>query len=359
MLPLKQPFVTHSTTIHEKPVVILELTDGDGLSGYGELVALPDPFYTEETYFTAKTMIAEVLWPLLHQAFPISHPKELQRVFRHVKRNKMAIAAIESAFWDLYAKQSGQPLYQLLGGTKQNVQAGIAIGQKQRQEDLFHAIQEAIEQGYKRVKLKISKDNDLQLIKAVRERFPSVPLMADANSAYTLEDLQQLKQLDEFNLSMIEQPFAYDDFLDHAVLQAELKTPVCLDESIASMNDLKTAIALQSCRIVNIKIGRVGGLQTAIEMVAFCQEKNIGVWCGGMIESGIGRAHNIAFATLPGVDLPGDLVGSSHYWERDIIAPEITVHNGLVAVSSHFGLGYDLQETVFAQLVKQTETLTV
>jgi O-succinylbenzoate synthase len=268
----------------------------------------------------------------------------------------MAKAALEGGVWDLYAKREGLSLSQALGGEKRSIEVGVSIGIQGSMDQLLEVIQKNVDQGYKRVKLKIKPGHDVEVIKEVRRHFPALPLMVDGNSAYTLADTDHLKKLDEFDLMMIEQPMAHDDIFDHAKLQAGLKTPICLDESIHSFDDVRHAVAFGSCKVINVKIGRVGGLSEAKRIHDFCFSKGVPIWCGGMLEAGVGRAHNIALTTLPGFTLPGDTAASSNYWEKDIIEPEVTVENGLIHVPDSPGIGYSLNHEAIAhyQIDEQT-----
>ncbi|WP_080845912.1 o-succinylbenzoate synthase [Cytobacillus gottheilii] len=337
---LHEPFKTSFGTIQDKDFALLEVVDENGTTGWGESVALPDPTYTEETFKTSWHILEDFLIPVLLDK-EISHPDEVEEIFSPIRRNYMAKAAIEGAVWDLYAKRKNLSLAAALGGTKKKIAAGISIGIQQSKEELLNKIAGYIDEGYKRVKIKIKPGMDIEVIKAVRSRFPDVPLMADANSAYTLEDIDHLRKLDEFNLLMIEQPLGVHDILDHAKLQQSIKTPICLDESIQSLNDAKNAIELGSCQIINIKIGRVGGLSPARQIHQYCKDKGIAVWCGGMLEAGIGRAFNIAISSLENFTLPGDTAGSSRYWKEDIITPEVVVQNGYIDVPSNIGIGFE------------------
>ena len=256
----------------------------------------------------------------------------------------MAKAAIEGAIWDLYAKKNNVSLASAIGGTKQVIEVGVSIGIKDSTEELLQTVSNAVEEGYKRVKIKIEPGRDVEPLSAVRERFPTVQMMADANSAYTLDDVETLKKLDDLNLTMIEQPLAHDDIIDHAKLQAEIKTPICLDESIHSLDDTKKAIELGSCKVINLKIGRVGGITESLKIHDYCHEHHIPIWCGGMLETGIGRAHNIAITTLPNFRLPGDTASSSRYWHKDIIDPEVKVEDGLIHVPQAAGIGFNINE---------------
>lgn len=340
-MTLKSPFSTSFGTLQDKDFFIIEVIDEEGNRGYGESVAFLTPWYTEETVKTTEHMIEDFLIDILRKN-AVKHPDEVNGLFAPIKGNRMAKAAVEGAVWDLYAKQRKMTLAEALGGVKTEIDVGISIGIQPTIEDLIKTIQHHLEQGYKRVKLKIKPGLDIQLLKEVRKAFPDTPLMADANSAYTLGDIDLLKRMDEFNLMMIEQPLAHDDIIDHATLQAEINTPICLDESIHSYEDARKAIELGSCRVINIKIGRVGGLTEAKKIHDLCQKHQIAVWCGGMLEAGVGRAHNIALTTLPQFNLPGDTAGSAHYWEEDIITPEVTVHNGIIHVPSKPGIGYNI-----------------
>src|SRR5699024_8036397 len=245
-----------------------------------------------------KNIIKDFLIKLL-QDNDIRHPEDVRKIFQPVKRNSMAKAALEGAIWDLYAKRKNITLSEALGGTTAQIDAGISIGIQPSMNDLLQKISHHVNQGYKRIKMKIKPGWDYEMLREVRSHFPDTPIMADANSAYTLEDIDQLKKLDELDLMMIEQPLAHDDIVDHAKLQASIRTPICLDESIHSAEDAQKAIELESCRIINVKIGRVGGITEAKLIHGLCRENNIDIWCGGMLETGVGRAHNIALSTLP------------------------------------------------------------
>lgn len=341
---LKFPFRTSFGTLQDKEFFIIEAIDTSGNSGFGESVAFPSPWYTEETTATNEHVMKEFLIPML-QNTPINHPDDVTDIFMPIKRNNMAKAAIEGAIWDLYAKQQGQTLAEALGGMKSIIDVGVSLGIQPTVTELLEDIEDHIEQGYKRIKMKIKPGQDLEVLKEVRYRFPSTPIMVDANSAYTLDDIDHLKKFDELDLMMIEQPLAHDDIVDHAKLQQEINTPICLDESIHSYDDARLAIELGSCKIINVKIGRVGGLTEAKRIHDLCQEKNLPIWCGGMLEAGVGRAHNIALTTLPNFTMPGDTAGSSRYWEKDIIKPEVVVNDGTITVPTMPGIGYEIDRT--------------
>ncbi|WMV77130.1 o-succinylbenzoate synthase [Geobacillus thermodenitrificans] len=358
-MELKAPFTTSFGTFQTKEFILVEAVDSNGVSGWGESVAFSAPWYSEETVKTNWHMLEDFLIPLAF-AEPIDHPSELSKRFGAIRQNHMAKAALEGAVWDLYAKRLGVPLYQALGGTKREIEVGVSIGIQPTVDELLRIIERYVTQGYRRMKVKIKPGWDVGVIREVRRVFPDVPLMADANSAYTLADVERLKALDEFGLMMIEQPLAADDLVDHAQLQPLLKTPICLDESIRSFDDARKALHLGSCRIINMKIGRIGGLQEAKHIHDLCREHGVPVWCGGMLEAGVGRAHNIAITTLENFTLPGDTAASSHYWERDIIVPEVEVHNGLIRVPDAPGIGYEVDRrqveryTQFAKVYRRS-----
>lgn len=353
---LKAPFATSFGTFRDKEFWLIELIDRDGTSGWGESVAFAVPWYNEETVKTNEHIMEDVLLPLLADA-PIGHPDEVNERFSPIRRNNMAKAALEGAVWDLYAKKQGITLAKALGGEKKEIDVGVSIGIQPNVEDLLAVIERRLDEGYKRIKIKIKPGRDVDVVRGVRSHFPDTPLMADANSAYTLADIDRLKQLDDFHLMMIEQPLAHDDIIDHAQLQKQLKTPICLDESIHSAEDARKAVELGSCGIINIKIGRVGGLTESKKIQDYCTEHGIPVWCGGMLEAGVGRAHNIALTTLPGFILPGDTSGSSRYWEQDIIQPEVVVHDGVIHVPSEAGIGYEVNREVLERHTVETKII--
>ncbi|KKK36213.1 O-succinylbenzoate synthase [Mesobacillus campisalis] len=353
-MPLKSPFSTHLEKVLEREAIIVEIRDRDGLRGYGEGVAFSSPWYTEETVKTSWHMLKDFFIPELKR-HGISTPVEAAEAFKKYRGNHMAKAAVETALWDLQAKRDHRPLSRLLGSVRESIPSGVVVAAPTT-EEAVRQTEAYVRDGYKRVKIKISPDNDLKLVSELRNRFPGLDLMADANSAYSLEDVGRLKALDEFGLLMLEQPLAHDDIIDHAKLQRQLSTPICLDESIGSLEDARRAVELGSCRVINIKIGRVGGLLEAMKIHDYCYERNIPVWCGGMIEFGISRAHNIALASLPGFTIPGDISGSDRYWTQDIITPEIKVNNGEIEISRSAGIGYDINEKRLREVTVKEET---
>lgn len=340
-MQLKNSFQTSFGTIRGREFFIVEAEDEAGGTGFGESVSFMYPLYNEETIETTRHMLAQFLIPLVMEA-PIEHPDEVSERFAPVKRNYMAKSALEGAIWDLYAKRHDRPLGRMLGGEKRQVDVGISIGIQPTVKELLHSVDGFVNEGYKRIKIKIKPGFDYDMLKEVRKQFPDILLMADANSAYSLKDIALLKKLDELNLMMIEQPLAHDDIVDHSRLQAQLSTPICLDESIHSLEDARKAVELGSCKIINIKIGRVGGLTESKKIHDYCLSQGVPVWCGGMLESGIGRAHNIALTTLSNFRMPGDTAASSRYWEKDIIEPEVTVSGGAIQVPDKPGIGYEV-----------------
>ncbi|MCJ8009503.1 o-succinylbenzoate synthase [Lederbergia wuyishanensis] len=339
-MPLKLPFFTHLGTVKKRQSIIIEVMDRDGVSGLGEAVAFSSPWYTEETTQTVLHMMKDFLIPKLFTE-KINHPAGISSIFDSIRRNEMAKSGIETAIWDLYAKKQGIPLSILLGGSRSEIRTGAVVA-TQNEEEALKQIEYFQEQGYQRIKVKISPANDIDFLRAIRKEYPHIPLMADANSAYTLNDVGRLKVLDEFQLLMIEQPLSVTDMVDHATLQRQIATPICLDESITSYHDAYSAIQLESCKIINIKMGRVGGLENARRIHDLCVKHQIQIWCGGMIEFGVSRAHNIALATLEGFTIPGDIVSSNHYWEEDIIEPFVEVKNGVISVPAEVGIGFSI-----------------
>jgi O-succinylbenzoate synthase len=352
-MKLVSPFQSSIETVYKRESMLIEVLDRTGQIGWGEVVAFSSPWYTEETIGTCHHMLKSFLIPELLKK-PYQNPEAFIDSFSYIRRNQMAKAAIEGAVWDLYAKGQAKPLAAILGGTNNQIDSGVVVGMASI-DHMLEKIGEHVSDGYKRIKVKIKPGLDAVLLQEIRNRFPDVPLMADANSAYTLDDISLLKQLDEYNLLMIEQPLAHDDIIDHAVLQSQLETPVCLDESIITLNDAKKAIQLGSCRVINIKPGRVGGLFESKKIHDYCLQHSIPVWVGGMLETGVSRAHNIALASLPNFTIPGDISASARYWEEDIISPPVTVHNGKIDVPREPGLGFEVNRSKLAKYCTHTE----
>jgi O-succinylbenzoate synthase len=309
----------------------------DGVTAWGECVADPDPFYASETTGTARHIIKDFLLPLVESGITVG---ELRRRFRHVRGHQMAKATVENALIDLIAKRSERPLHEMLGRPRTRIMSGISIGLQDTPEALVAAVEEAVATGYHRVKMKIMHGKDVEYVRAVRERFGDVPLMVDANGDYTLDDAEHLARLDEFGLTMIEQPLSYSDIYQHSILQKRLETALCLDESIHDLDDATTAIALGACRVLNLKQGRVGGLLESLRIVAHAAAHGIPVWSGGMDETGIGRAVNIHLQTVDGFILPGDTSETSRYFTEDIVEPPVVLDaGGFIEVPHGAGIG--------------------
>ncbi|GAB3842163.1 o-succinylbenzoate synthase [Nesterenkonia populi] len=347
-MEMLEPFTTSFATQTHRDLLIVEAHSGGDI-GYGECVAIALPLYSEEATSTAAVALEEFIIPTL-RGQDISHPFQVSELLSPFKRNNMAKAALEGAVWNLWATKQSLSLAESFGGNKSAVDVGLSIGIKETEAELIEAVGAAADAGYKRVKIKIAPGRDDKFLRAVRAEFPDTPIMADANSAYSLDDVELFAALDELNLLMIEQPLAHDDIVDHRHLQSSIRTPICLDESIHSAEDARQAIELGSCRIINVKIGRVGGIAESQKIERICHDAGIGLWCGGMLETGIGRAHNVAIAALEGFNLPGDTAPSSRYWSEDIIEPEVVMDNGQIKVPTVAGLGYRVRRELLEQL---------
>lgn len=320
--------------------IVLVRVDADGLTGWAEVTAGESPFYSYETPDTAWHILRDFLIPwTLGKEW--AAPGDVGDRFRPIRGHNMAKAALENALWDVAAQQQNLPLARLIGGVMEEIPCGVSIGIQNSVEELLEKIAREVAAGYQRIKVKVKPGWDVNVLEAIRNRFPRILLMADANSAYSLADLAHLKDFDQFYLMMIEQPLGWDDLLDHAKLQREIATPICLDESIHTAADARKALEIGAGKIINIKLGRVGGFTEAKQVHDVCRARNVPVWCGGMLEAGIGRAHNIAMSTLPGFTLPGDVSASARYWAEDIVQPEVTVsEHGTIRVPQTAGLGY-------------------
>jgi O-succinylbenzoate synthase len=341
-LPFVAPFGTSVATWNCKEALLLRLED-NGVTAWGECVADPDPYYAAETTVSARSIIKDFLLPELKPDLSLAG---LFRRWSRVRGNKMAKAALENALLDLLAKRRGVPLHGLLGFAAKRVMSGISIGLQANIPALLEKVQEAVGSGYHRVKMKIGRERDVEWVKAVRERFPTLALMADANGDYSLADTVLLARLDDFKLTMIEQPLSYHDIYQHSLLQARLKTPLCLDESIHSIDDAAAAIALQSCRVINIKQGRVGGMLAGVKMAQLCADHRIPAWSGGMDETGIGRALNIQLQSAPGFALPGDTSETRRYFHEDIVEPPVRLDSeGFIAMPKGPGIGVEVVES--------------
>ncbi len=355
-MALVHPFETSFGETRERRVLLAEVR-ADGLSGWGECTTGEHPYFSEESTDTAWVTILQELGPLLAAAEDQSGGK-CPEIFRRVRGHRMAKAALENALWDLEAQMRGVPLYELLGGIRETIISGVSIGIQPSLEKLMEKVSTALSQGYQRIKLKCKPGWDVQMFEAVRNRWPEILLSCDANSAYRLRDADHLVTFDQFNLLMIEQPLWADDFYFHAMLQQRLDTAICLDESIRNRRDALAAIEMESCRIINIKLGRVGGFSEAIAIHNATLERGIPVWCGGMLESGIGRSHNIAVSTLENYSLPGDVSASSRYWKEDIIEPEVTVSAaGEIRVPKTPGRGFEVRTDLVERLTVRKEEI--
>jgi O-succinylbenzoate synthase len=355
-IPLIAPFETSFGSTSLRRILLVE-ADVDGISGWGESTAGENPYYSYETVETARHIIGDFLWPML-KGRELNAASEVFDLLAQVRGHNMAKAAVETAIWDAEAKQKNLPLAKLLGGAREEISSGVSIGIQPSIEVLIAKVEKELAAGYQRVKIKIKPGNDVEPARALRQRFPRLRLMVDANSAYSLDDALLLQQLDQFFLIMIEQPLGYDDIYSHAALQRQLETPICLDECIHDIEHARAAIEIAACKIINMKLGRVGGHTAARRIHDLCQSKSIPVWCGGMLESGIGRAHNIAMSTLPNFTLPGDVSASRRYWTEDIIEPEVEVTpKGTIRVPTAPGIGYAPRLDRIEALTKQREVL--
>jgi o-succinylbenzoate synthase len=338
-MPLVSAFETSFGATSERRMILVEVSGG-GASGWGEVTAGEGPFYNEEWTDSAWCLLKDFAVPML-LARPLGHAGDAAERWTPIRENRMATGGLEAALWDWQARLEATPLYSLLGGTQTEIPCGVSIGIQPTVEQLLKKIDAEVASGYQRVKVKIKPGWDVEVLEKIRERFPRLRLMADANSAYRLEDKGHLKLLDRFYLMMIEQPLAHDDIMDHARLQQYIQTPICLDESIRTLRHAEQAIELGACGIINIKLGRVGGFRNAKLIHEACMAAKIPVWCGGMLESGVGRAANIALSTLPNFVLPGDVSASKRYWKQDIIHPEVEVTSrGTIQVPSVPGNGF-------------------
>lgn len=358
-LPLKEPFRISSGVCTERRMMLLELQDHSGTTTWSECVAGEEPNYSDEIIDTAWIVIAEYVAPrVLGTSF--AKPEDVHPALEHNFRgHRMAKAAVEMGIWALAAERERIPLAQLIGGTRPAIATGISLGIQDSPAALVERVGKALAQGYRKVKLKIEPGRDIEYVRAVREAFPDAPLMADANNAYSLADVARLAVLDALDLMMIEQPLAHDDLVRHAELQRALRTPVCLDESITSVDRAQDMITLGSGRIINIKPGRVGGFQQSRAIHDLCVAHDIPVWCGGMLESGVGRAYNVALASLSGFTKPGDVSPSARYWERDVVTPEWTMDaTGMVRVPlDRPGIGVDVDVNRIDDLTVRRQAL--
>jgi O-succinylbenzoate synthase len=356
-LPLVHFFETSFGRTYERRIILTHVRDEDGAEGWGEATCGETPSYSEEWTDGAWAVIERILAPMVIGA-RVDSAARVWDLMKRVRGNRMAKAAIETACWDLEAKKLDVPLWRHLGGENREIACGVSIGIQDSVEQLLDKIAIELDAGYQRIKIKIAPHWDYDVIKRVREAFGDILLMGDANSAYTLADIDKLKSLDEFELMMLEQPLPHDDIIDHAKLQAQIKTPVCLDEPIKSPEDARKAIELKSGKIINLKNGRVGGHAESKRIEAIAREHGMPVWCGGMLESGIGRAHNIAISTLKGYTMPGDVSASKRYWLEDIIEPFVDItEKGTIIAPDAPGIGFEVRQERIAKLAVRRSSL--
>ena len=345
---LKSPFETSFGVTHDRTVVLVELL-ADGLTGRSEVAASEGPFYNSET--------ADTAWLIMILGKEFGSASEIPCIFAAIRGHEMARAAMENALSDVEAQQKNLSLARWLGGTPSEIKCGVSLGLEATPEVLLERVAVELRAGYQRIKLQIKPGKDIEVVRAVRNAHPGMLLSVDANSAYTRVELEHLKRFDEFNLLMMEQPLWWDDIANQAKLQRHLKTSLCLDESIRRVRDAEAALDLGARRIINIKVGRVGGHSTAREIQSLCLARNLPVWCGGILECGIGRAYNIAVASLPGYTLPGDVSASNRYWEEDVVDPPIEVSpRGTIQVPASPGLGYHVRRDLIEHRTTEKET---
>ncbi len=356
-MPLVHFFETSFGRTYERNMILVEVV-GDGISGWGEVTCGENPFYNEEWTEAAWRIVRDYAAPRI-VGRTLDSAEDVAPLTAHIRGHLMARGGLEAAVWDLQARLNGNPLWKEIGGgARKEIPCGVSIGIQDSVGQLLTKIETELAAGYQRIKIKIKPGWDIDVVREVRRAFPSIRLMADANSAYTLADIDHLRKLDEFYLMMIEQPLAHDDIIDHAQLQAKLETPICLDECIRSAHHAEQAIQMRACRIINIKLGRVGGFREARRVHDFAQAAGVPVWCGGMLEAGIGRAHNVALATLPNFTLPGDVSASKRYWARDIVIPPVeTTTNGTIVAREEPGLGYELDLDFISQVAVREESV--
>jgi o-succinylbenzoate synthase len=346
---LKSPFETSFGVTQDRRIILVEIF-ADGLTGWGEVTTGETPGYNSETTDTAWHIISDFIAPKVIGR-DISAANQFSSLVSHIRGHEMAKAGVENALWDIESQAKGVPLSRLIGGTLKEIACGVSLGIRETPLALLKKVEEELASGYRRIKLKIKPDKDIDFVAEVRKNFPDILLSVDGNSAYRIDDADHLKKLDSYNLLMIEQPLNWDEIYAHAKLQSQIETAICLDECITNARHAATAIEVGACRIINIKLGRVSGHTEAQRVHALCLAKSVPVWCGGMLESGIGRAHNIAMSTLPGFTLPGDVSASSRYWEQDIIEPEVKVNSqGFIQVPQTPGLGYSVRRDLVDQL---------
>lgn len=326
---------------------LIVVIKSEGLIGWGECPTFDNPYYTYETINTASHILKDFLIPRIINK-NINYPQEIRDLLAPIRGHNMAKSALDSAIYDLFAKAENVSLSKFLGGVKNRIKVGVSVSLQGDIEQLLNKVESYVNEGYQRVKLKIAPNWNLKPLREVKKKYPDLSLMADANSAFTLDDVALFREMDELNLTMIEQPLAYDDLLDHATLQAEINTPICLDESINSLHDIRMAIALKSCQIINLKVSRVGGITNALEIHHLCEKMGIKLWCGGMLESGIGRATNLHLASLSNFVFPADISATNRYFREDITQPTVYLNpeDSTISVSTNSGIGVEVDENL-------------
>jgi O-succinylbenzoate synthase len=351
---LLHPFETSFGVTLDRRIVLVKVSDGN-LEGCGEVTAGEGPFYCHETTDTAWHILSEFIIPRV-LGKEIAGPQEYAPFVVDIRGHNMAKGGLEAALWDLEARRQGLPLWKLLGGSREEIECGVSIGIQPTIDRLLQVIQKELNEGYRRIKIKIKPGWDVEVVRQVRAAFPRVLLMCDANSAYTLDDVERFRMMDAFEVMMFEQPLHHEDMIDHAELQRQIHTPICLDESIHSAEDARKAIAIGACRIINIKLGRVGGHREARAVHDVCRDHGIPVWCGGMLESGIGRAHNIALSSLEDFSLPGDVAASKRYWAEEVVDPPVLVSSeGTITQSMAPGIGYAVKDSFVDSITARTQ----
>ena len=350
---LLHPFETSFGVTTDRRIIIVKVSDGS-FEGYGEVTAGEGPFYGHETTDTAWYILSDFIAP--YAVGKINDLSDIASLVHGIRGHNMAKGGLEASLWDLEARRRNMPLWKLLGGIRETIECGVSIGIQPTIDQLLRVIENELNAGYRRIKIKIKPGWDVEVVRAVRSAFPGTPLMCDANSAYTLADVALFRQMDNFNVMMFEQPLHYEDMIDHAALQRQIQTPICLDESIHSADDARKAIDIGACRIINIKLGRVGGHAEARAVHDVCRDHGIPVWCGGMLESGIGRAHNVALSSLEDFSLPGDVAASKRYWSEDVIDPPVEVSSaGTISQKMEPGLGYRVRQDTLERLTVRTQ----
>lgn len=354
---LLRPFETSFGVTQDRKILLVKVSDGS-TEGYGEVTAGEGPFYCHETVETAWHILSDFVIPRLIGK-TLQSARDFAPLAGAIRGHYMARGGLEAALWDLEARQHGQPLWKFLGGTRSVIDTGVSIGIQSSIDQLLKVIQSEVDAGYQRIKIKIKPGWDVEVIRQVRAAFPRILLMGDANSAYTLADVDLFRKMDAYDVMMFEQPLHYEDIIDHAALQKQIRTPICLDESIHSSDDARKAIQIGACRIINIKLGRVGGHREARAIHDVCRENGIPVWCGGMLESGIGRAHNVALSSLENFSLPGDVAASKRYWAEDIIEPWVEVSpKGTIAQRNDPGIGYAVNKEALERCTVRTRVFS-